>query len=434
MVGGSIAGLLAARVLSEHFGEIVLIERDRLDDSSKPRKGVPQGQHLHALLKKGEEIMSGLFPGLVPALIDDGATPVDFGRDVRWYQWGTWKACFDSGLVGTFLSRPLLERHVRRRVLALPNVRCLDCHEAVGLVAGPDRRGVAGVRVRPRGGTPETMAADLVVDAGGRGSRTPQWLESLGYARPAKSSVKVQVKYATRIYRRPCAPWAWKALYVMGKPPVSRRVGAIAPIEGDRWIATLMGSVDDHPPDDEAGFLEFARGLPVSDLYCTLAAAQPLSDVVSYRFPAYVRHHYERMRPFPDRFVVLGDSACSFSPVYGQGMTTAALGVLSLGRCLVEQRRRRGRDLTGMSRRFQAELARLTDDPWCAATGEDLRHPGVTGKRPLVSRLLNPYLARVYKVSGHDPEVVQAFYRTMHMLDRPSVLLRPDVMLRVLLG
>lgn len=429
------AGLLTARVLSEHFDEIVLIERDPLEDTRKPRKGVPQGQHLHALLKKGEEIMSGLFPDLVPALIADGGTPVDFGRDMRWYQWGTWKACFDSGLEGIFLSRPLLEQHVRRRVLALPNLRRLDRHEAAGLVASPDSRSVVGVRVKPRGGEAETMAADLVVDACGRGSRTPKWLESLGYPRPEESTVKVHVKYATRVYRRPpSTPYAWKVLYVMGKPPLSRRVGAIAPIEGDRWIVTLVGSVDDHPPDDEAGFLEFARGLPVSDLYCALTAAEPLGDIASYRFPAHLRRHYERTRPFPERFVVLGDSACSFSPLYGQGMTTAGLGALALGRCVVEQRQRRGSDLTGMSRRFQTELARLTDGPWDTATGEDLRHPGVEGKRPLISRLLDPYLTRAYKVSGHDTEVLRAFYRAMHMLDGPSVLLRPGVVLRVLRG
>lgn len=358
------------------------------------------------------------------------------GREVRWYHWGTWKANFaGSGLVAISLSRPLLERHLRRRVLALPNVRGLGRHAAVGLVAGEDGRSVAGVCVKPRGGAPASvMAADLVVDACGRGSRTPRWLEALGYPRPQRSSVEVDVRYVTRMYRRPRGTFTWKLLYVMDRPPASSRVGVIAPIEGDRWIATLMGMAGDHPPDDDAGFLEFARSLPVPDLYCTLVSAEPIGDIVSYRFPAHIRHHYERMRPLPDRFVVLGDSACSFSPVHAQGMTTAALGAITLGRCLVEQRQRRGRDLAGMSRRFQAELARLTDDPWHTATREDLRHPGVEGKRPLVSRLLDPYVTRVYKVSGHDPEVLQAFYRAMHMLDGPSVLLRPDIVLRVLRG
>lgn len=205
ILGGSIAGLITARVLSEHFADIVIIERDPLEDTGDPRKGAPQGRHLHALLKKGEELLSGLFPDLVPALIADGATPIDVGREVRWYHWGTWKANFaGSGLVAISLSRPLLERHLRRRVLALPNVRGLGRHAAVGLVAGEDGRSVAGVCVKPRGGAPASvMAADLVVDACGRGSRTPRWLEALGYPRPQRSSVEVDVRYVTRMYRRP---------------------------------------------------------------------------------------------------------------------------------------------------------------------------------------------------------------------------------------
>lgn len=430
VIGGSMAGLAAARVLLDHFSRVSLVERDELSDAPQPRKGVPQGRHLHGLLKRGEELLAGLFPDLVPSLLAGGAVPVEFGSEFYWYHFGGWKVKAPSGVVATFLSRPFLEAEVRRRVKALPNLTLLDGHD-VERLAG-DRARVTGVVVKRRTGdaAEETLPADLVVDASGRGSHLPKWLEALGHARPLESTVKVNVAYATRIYRRPPEGTVpWKALYILGQSPDSKRLGAIAPMEGDRWIALVAGMLDDHPPTDEPGWLEFARNLPQPDVYEAVKGAEPLSDIALYKFPSHLRRHYEKMRDFPDGIVALGDSVCSFNPLYGQGMTTAAMGALHLGECLSQKA-----DLAGLPRRFQAGLAKLTNDPWMMSTGEDFRYPEVAGERPFGNSIMQWYTGRVHRAALGDAQICNLFYRAMHMLDAPAVLMRPGTFVRVLRG
>jgi 2-polyprenyl-6-methoxyphenol hydroxylase-like FAD-dependent oxidoreductase len=434
IVGGSMAGLLAARALSPHFERVTLVERDGLSDVPDPRKGVPQARHVHALLARGEEILSGLFPGLVPELVDAGAVRIDWTRDVKWFHFGAWKARCDSGVMTTLVSRPFLELSVRRRVLALPNVKLVAEHDVTGLTASPDRQRVTGVLIQRRDadGGAEALSADLTVDTSGRGSRTPQWLEALGYAAPEESAVKINVGYASRIYRVPDdAGRGWKGCYVLGTPPHGKRLGVVAPIEGGRWMVTLAGMARDYPPDDHAGYLEFASSLPVDDIHRAIKDAEPLSDVAAYRFSSNLRRHYERMKRAPEGFVVLGDASCSFNPIYGQGMTTAGLGALALDACLSEQRSR-GSALDGFARRFQKKLAAATDVPWSMTTGEDFRFPETEGKRPLGGALLERYLTRVHVSSARDTKVLLAFTRAMHMLAGPTELLAPRMMLRVL--
>jgi 2-polyprenyl-6-methoxyphenol hydroxylase-like FAD-dependent oxidoreductase len=440
VIGGSMAGLVTARVLADHFDEVLLVERDALLDTDEPRKGVPQGRQLHALLTRGEEILSALFPGLIDALVAAGGELVDFSRDLRWHHFGVDKVRFDSGVRAITVTRPFLEREVRRRLFALPGVRRLDQREVLGLLAGEDRRRVTGVTLRRRDGegaaeAPEELLGDLVVDACGRGSHTPKWLEALGYARPEETVVKVNVCYATRLYRRPePTGLPYKGLYILGTPPASKRLGVLAPIEGGRWIALVAGLLGDHPDADPQAFLDFARSLPIDDLYRVLNDAEPLGDVALYKFPSHQRRHYERMDRFPESFVVLGDSHCSFNPIYGQGMTTAALGAVLLGACLGEQRRERGGSILGLSRRFQARVARETDVPWSMALSEDLRYPEIEAHRPFGYALMKWYLGRVHRAAGRDEEVALHFLRAMHMIEPPTRLLAPALVARVLAG
>lgn len=440
MIGGSIAGLAAARVLADRFDEVLLVERDALPDTDELRKGVPQGRQLHGLLKHGEEILEGLFPGLVEGLLAAGAVSVDFGSELRWHHFGVDKVSFESGVVGTMMSRPFLEREVRRRLFAVPNVRRLDRCEAIGLLASDDRRRITGVKLRRRDGAAEpaeaeTLHGELVVDACGRGSPTPRWLVELGHPRPEETEIRVNVCYATRLYhRREPTGLPYKALYVIGTPPDCKRIGALSPIEGDRWIAAVVGILGDHPPADPEGFLEFTKGLPIDELYRVLARSEPASDVALYKFPSHLRRHYERMAGFPDGLVVLGDSHCCFNPIYGQGMTTAAIGARVLAECLAEQPRLAGGSLEGLSRRFQARLAKQTDGPWAMATGEDLRYPEVDGERPLGYGLMKWYTGRVHRAAARDTALALRFLRVMHMLDSPTSLLAPAMALRVLAG
>ncbi len=429
------AGLVAARMLSEHFDEVIVVERDLLLDAHRePRKGVPQGRHTHVLLARGEQLLSALFPGLVPALLEDGALSVDLGQDLAWFHFGGWKARTESGVHVLSVSRPLLESHVRRRVFALPGVRRLDGCEVLGLRTSPDRQRLTGITFRRReADQPEQLDAELVVEACGRGSRLPAWLEELGYPRPEETSVKVLVGNATRQYRRPePSPYPWKGLYILGTPPESRRLGTLLPVEGGRWIASFAGMLGDYPPSDPEGFLAFAKSLPDDSIYRVLRDAEPLTDIETYKFPAHLRRHYERMDRLPEGLVVVGDAFVSFNPLFGQGMTTACLGVMALDRCLSEQRRHRGGDLTGLARRYHAAAAKATLPAWLMSTGEDFRAPEVEGQRPFLYPALRWYTGQVHRAARADREVYVGFIRTMQMLAGPEALFNPRMVLRVL--
>lgn len=434
VIGASMAGLLAARFLSDHFDEVTLIERDRLADDGATRKGNPQARHAHALLAKGLQILADLFPGILDELEAAGAQRVDIGTDFYWYHHHAWRVRYPSDVSVSFQSRALLEATVRRRVLALPRLRLRDGCDASGLLAAPGGRGVAGVRIVAAGAAPEELRADLVVDASGRGSRTAAWLQALGYEAPPESVVKVNVGYASRVYRRPRlgAP-PWKALFVLGTPPGDRRFGVIFPIEGDRWIVTLGGLLKEYPPDDEAGFLAYAQRLECDEVHRAIRGAEPLGDILTYRFPAHLRRHYERMARTPDGLVVLGDSLCSFNPIYGQGMTTSALAAATLERCLRDRPRALGpRALEGLPAAFYRRVARVIDVPWSLAVGEDLRFPEVEGSRGGAQPWLRWYVDELHALGADNAAVLDRFYRVQHMLSPRSSLFHPRVALAVL--
>jgi 2-polyprenyl-6-methoxyphenol hydroxylase-like FAD-dependent oxidoreductase len=425
VIGGSMAGLCAARALSERFDRVTLVERD-VFGGPDPRKGVPQGRHLHALLRRGLDELEGWFPGLNAELQGLGAEEMEFGTDLRWFHYGGWKVGAPSGVVCLGLSRPLLEHAVRQRVLALPNLDRQDGVVVRGLLTDPARRRVTGVRVT-KDGVESEIAADLVVDTSGRGSALPRWLAELGRDAVPESVLTVNVGYASRVWRRPPAGTvAWKGCYVLGQSPHSKRLGAIFPVEGGRWISVLAGVLGDHPPIDEEGHARFARELPHPAIADALARAEPLSDIASYRFPAHQRRHYERAS-MPDGLVAVGDAVCSFNPIYGQGITTAALGARALEAHLATDG---GGE--GASDRFQRRLSGVLDVPWMMSTGEDLRYPEVEAVRPWYNGIAQWYTARVHRAALHDPEVARAFYQAMNLVAPPTVL--AGVAWRVLMG
>lgn len=434
VIGGSIAGLVSARILADYFQQVTLIERDPLPDESEPRKGVPQGRHGHGLLGKGQEIMLRYFPSLVEDLQKQGAMPLDLAYDAGWYQGGHWRLRVKTGVTVSVQSRPLLEATIRRHVRAIPNVRILAESDAEGLQMNPARTAVTGVLVRRRGedAGPTTVAADLIVDAGGRGSRTAHWLEESGYPRVEETQVKMNVAYTTRIFRRKPIPGAaWKALIIIPTPP-DTRMGILLPIEGNRWILSLAGWHQDHAPTDEAGFLEYARSLPQPTIYEAIKDAEPLTPIVMHKIPSNLWRRYDRMARFPERLVVLGDALCSFNPTYAQGMTTGCLYAAALDDCLQKQARNSASDLTGLADRFRKRAASIVANPWMMATGEDFRYTQTEGKRPPVLPVMHRYLNRVLTAEGHDEYVVKQFLQVLHMMRPPTTLFLPQVVIRVL--
>ncbi|MBA2679100.1 MAG: FAD-dependent monooxygenase [Ktedonobacteraceae bacterium] len=433
VIGGSMAGLLAARVLSEHFEQVTIIERDTLTGEAEPRKGIPQGRHVHGLLVRGVGIMGKYFPDLFPTLAQGGAIPVSMGG-VRWNQLGVWLAPVPGPVKILFQSRSFLEQHVRDQLAARDNVRIRDACEVSQLCTDNDR--ITGVVLRNRSGEQheEVLFADLVVDTSGRGSRAPQWLHSLGYGNVQETSVKIDIGYATRIYRCPIQPPAnWEALFIFGRPPDDKRGGVIFPTEGGYWMVTLVGSLRDYPPDDEARFLAFARSLAQPDLYEAIKDAEPVTPIALYKYTANRWRHFERMKRLPQGFIIMGDAVCSFNPVYGQGMSVAAVEAQTLDRCLREQELFAGKNsVAGFTQRFQQAIARDIKTPWLLSTGEDLRYPGAEGKRSLGIRLLNRYMRRVIELTASDSRMTASLLRVRNLLKPLSTLFQPRIILAVL--
>jgi 2-polyprenyl-6-methoxyphenol hydroxylase-like FAD-dependent oxidoreductase len=434
VIGGSMAGLLASRVLADYFDTVSIIERDHLTDSVEPRKGVPQGRHLHGILKRGAMILEQLFPNFISELMEGGASEVDNSGDLGWHHRGLWKLREPSGIVLHTQSRPFLEWNVRRRVSAYANVRFIDQCDAKRFDTNADRSQITGVIIQRRdnGAAEQSLPANLVVDASGRGSHSPRWLEDLGYAKPEESVITVNVGYATRIYRRlPSHERNWKALMLYPTPPHGKRMGMLFPIEGNRWIATLIGWVGDHPPTDDEGFLEFARNLETPELYHLMQEAEPLTPIVFHRFPSNLRRHYERMRRFPGGLIVLGDSLCSFNPSYGQGMTTSALAAMTLKECL-EWKVRKGMNLNAMTHRFRKKAWKVLQTPWMQAAGEDLSWPEAEGEAPFGTAFMNWYFSKVHELSACDKDVHVRFLAVANMIDPLYKIFHPRVLLRVL--
>ncbi|WJK42584.1 FAD-dependent monooxygenase [Solwaraspora sp. WMMA2056] len=426
VLGGSMAGILAARVLAESYAQVLVVDRDTVLGVDTPRRGTPHTAHAHGLHARGHLILEELFPGITDELRAVGVPTGDLG-EMRWFFNGRRILPARTGLISVTAPRPVLECHVRNRVAALPAVTFLQEHDVLDLVASADKERIVGVRVQPRGvdGVPVTLDADLVVDATGRGSRTPAWLEQLGYDRPAEDRVKIGLAYTTRRYRtRPEWFDGVQSINPVASPAHPR--GAFfGQIGRDTCILSLTGILGDHPPTDPEGFLEFTRSLPVPDVYEAVRDGEPLDDPVSFRFPASVRRRYERLSRFPDRLLVVGDAVCSFNPVYGQGMSVAALQAMTLRRHL-----RAGP--TPQPLRFLADVARAIDVPWEISAGGDLDFPQVQGRRSLKVRVGNAYLARFQFAATRDARCTDAFMRVAGLMDPPQALMRPAMAVRVL--
>jgi 2-polyprenyl-6-methoxyphenol hydroxylase-like FAD-dependent oxidoreductase len=423
-LGAGLGGLLAARALADHYDEVWVLERDAFPPAGEARKGVPQGRHVHALLAAGRRAIERLFPGLAQAVVEQGGLEADIER-LRWFDHGGYHArC--TGIEALLVSRPRLEAHVRERLAALPNVRIRERCEVLALRAEGTR--VTGVRVLANGlRQEEEIRADLVVDAGGRGSHVPAWLERLGFPRPLEDEVQVRLGYSTCLFRRREGDLNGDVGVIVVPTPPSRRGGVLVAIEGGRFILTLFGLLGDHPPIDPEGFRRFAESLPARELGEFIAGAEPLGDPVPFRFPASMRRRYETMTRFPAGLLVFGDAICSFNPIYGQGMSVAALQAEALG-CVLAA----GPDR--LATRFFAEAARIVETPWSMCVGGDLSYPEVPGRRTTIGGLLGAYLSRLRRGAQQDAQLALAFQRVANLIAPPSSLLTPRIALRVLRG
>lgn len=429
VIGASMAGMLTARALADHFEQVTLLERDSFPAPGEQRKGVPQGRHAHAVLAQGLHIMEGYFPGLIERLVSLGADYGDVSHLARWYHEGDFHEPTISGVNAINISRPRLETEVREQVLALPNIQAVDGCDVLGLIATADNSRVTGVRIirRKAGSAEESLAAALVVDASGRGSRSPAWLERIGYSRPEEEAVKIDVVYASCQYQRQPEHIPGVNALIVSASPENPRGGVLLSQEDNRWMLTVAAYLGEEIPLDHAGLLAYVGKLGVPALYEVIANAQPLSDPVPHKIPSNLRRRYEKLDRFPQGYLVIGDALCSFNPIYGQGMSVAAMETAALGKCLTQGEK-------GLARRFFNATARIIDVPWSTAVGNDLRIPQIEGRRSPMVRFINWYIGKLHHAAHRDSAVSVAFLKVINLMAPPPSVMQPGVMWRVWRG
>ena len=417
--GAGIGGLLAARVLSEFYGTVTVIERDTLSDNAAPRRGVRQGRHSHVLTSRGSQELAGLFPGLLQELVAAGATVCDEGDlsrvSIRVGGREYNRSCTfadPESVVVYLLSRPLLESTVRQRVQAIDNVEILDGHDVVEPVAlQPDR--ITGARVFNRStGEERVLDADLVVDAMGRGARTPAFLENLGYGRPVTENSTANATYASQLLRIPAGVVSDKMTMVFPEPNLPTG-GALSSYEDDKWMLTVYRLDQLDPPKDLAGLIELGTRFVSPALTAAMqAGAEPIGELDVFRYPGGAWRRYDQMSRFPEGLLVFGDAMCSLSPIYTQGMTVAALEAVALRECLAESD-------SGLSRRFFDAAAGLIGPQWLSNQFNDL-YMYTSDDEPEVSEELVFLREQVLQAAESSSVLTEKLFRTMNLVDPPT--------------
>ncbi|MFD1649209.1 FAD-binding monooxygenase [Pseudonocardia alaniniphila] len=390
------------------------------------RRGVPQSRQLHALLARGRAVLEDLFPGTNERLIASGALEMDLQSDLHWYLDGRLLRPEPSGLIGLAVSRPVVEAVIRSQVADMAEVTIMDGCDVTGLTSSSDRGRISGVRIRTRadGRNSSVLDADLVVDAAGRGAHTSAWLQELGYQPAPEESVRIELAYLSRFYRREAHHLGGRIGTAIAPYPGQNRSGFVNAQEGDRFMVTLSSCGGGELPTRDAAMAEYADSLVAPDVAEIIRTATPLTEPVLMRYPASVRRRYELLDRFPEGYLVIADALCSFNPIYGQGMTVAALEARLLQRLLQE-------DHDDLSRRFFTAVSELLDTPWSLIMSGDLRFPFVEGERSEGLLAMGEYLDRYRAAATHDATLATALIRVMNMVDEPARLMAPDLEARV---
>ncbi len=440
VLGASLAGLLAARVLSERFAEVVLLERDVLPTDASPRKGTPHAIQPHGLLARGRQALELLFPGFTEAMVARGGLLGDMTAEVAFEANRERFAPCEAGLPALGASRLAIEAELRQRVLGLPGVRVITAVQVLAPRHAPGHPigRVVAARYAPLGDLSHSqeLAADLVVDCTGRGSQAPQWLREWGYAPPAEERVHIGICYTSAYFKRSGGCAIGSGIHHVATfgavTNTQPRPGVLIAQEPDasgtpRWVAGVGGFRGDHAPATLAAMRERALAIGGPELIRVTHEAEMIGEPMRYQMPHSQRRRYERLARLPEGFLVMGDAITSFNPIYGQGMTVAACEALAL-------REQLAKGVSGLAPRFFGAAAKVIGTPWQLAVGGDLSIDAVPGERPLPVRIVNAYVARVYRAAVHDPVVSLAFQRVVHMLDQPAALFAPRILWRVLAG
>ena len=432
VVGAGMAGLTAARALAEFFERVIVVENDALPKEAAYRPGTPQSKHVHVLLAGGLQALSRLFPGLDESLSQAGAVRLRMGYDY-WREFPGYDPFprRDLGIAIYSTTRPMLEFTVRKRLGEYRNVELRENCRAQEFIPAADDAAVTAVRYQNAQGTAETLPADLVIDASGNGNLTFALLHSLGWPLPEETSIGVDIGYATAFFDIPKdAPPGWMGVLTAPDYPRNKCGALMLPVEDNRWILTLGGRYDEKPPGDRDGWLRFAQQLRTPTVYNAIRRAKPVSEIARFVFKASIWRHFERMEKFPQGLLPFGDAICRFNPVYGQGMSVAALEAEVL-RGLLTAQSAEGGGPASLPRAFFAEAERLIDTPWWTAAIPDFIDPRTEGQRPSDLQDMLKFSAALLKLAAGDPVVHKLLIEVQNLLKPRSAYRDPELVRRV---
>lgn len=430
--GGGISGMIAARVLSDFFESVIVIEQDGTTDTKKPRKFAPQGHHVHLMLGKGTDLLEDLFPGFVDDLEKLGAYRFNFYRGWKWFHYGSWRRrdeLEDSGYVQT---RPLLEYNLRRRTEAVSNIRFEYGSIVTGYLSRNQGKSVHGIRVRNVSHIEYNLEADLVVEAGGRNGKVMDFLSEINAPLPAEELREVRPGYTSLHFEHINRMGDdWDVMIVHPHAPHSSKAGFIFHIEDDHWHVSLGGNLVEETPDNLQSFLDYAKQLDSPAIYEAIKDARPINEITSIRIPAYRRRYFEKIKNPPERLIVVGDSYAVVNPIYGQGMMLAALEIDAF-RNLLRKRSLNNRGLDGLTKEYFRDAGKWVDNAWLILASLDLSYPQFRDKRGLIINILIWYIDRLMKKCAYDEKIFAAFNKVFHFRKRALYLLRPEIFFRVL--
>jgi 2-polyprenyl-6-methoxyphenol hydroxylase-like FAD-dependent oxidoreductase len=430
VIGAGIAGLAAARALADSFAQVLILERDKLIPDAAPRIGVPQGKQPHALLVGGLRALTDQFPNFLDRFLKSGAVAYDYSK-ARWEIGG-----FDPlpqrdlGIPIYSASRPLIEFVVREELKQIHNVTLQEQSRVEGLTLS-ESGAINGARHSAPGGVVHTASADLIVDASGRGVPTLKLLDAIGCAHPDTSSIGINIDYSTAIFAKPKdAPSDWLLLATLPNAPKERHGGLIMPIEGNRWMVTMSARHPQSPPPaTDAEFLAHAQALRTKTLFNAIQNAERITAIARHRFTGSVRVHWERLSSLPRGLLLLGDAACHFNPLFGQGMTAAAQQAVVL-KGLLATAADESDPLGWLQSIYFKKLAEVLEAPWSVAVS-DLIYPETTGVRPATFERSMQFSAGLMRLAVQDPEIHKLMMEVQQLLKPSSVYNDPELHQRI---
>jgi 2-polyprenyl-6-methoxyphenol hydroxylase-like FAD-dependent oxidoreductase len=427
IIGGGIAGKLAARVLADFFQDVIILERDQEPEGPSPRKGAPQGKHLHALLLAGQNGLEVLFPGISNKFHLSGAVKINSTQELSWFHHGEWKLRFDGPYRTTLQTRPHLEWHIEQAIKAIPNVVVQYNQVVENFLFNENDNRIFGVGLADG----SILTADLIIDASGVSNLSINWLTKRGIHIPVEK-IKIGLSYFTKTFLLPDRKerdWSIKIVYP--NPPQEKMGGTISKVEGNRYMVTINGYHDVINEKDvlnnETGFIELAKKIPKLDIYEDIKDASPLSNTSIYRVPNITWKRLDKVRNLPDGLLLIGDTICRIDPVFGQGMSIAVLEALALQKLFQKHN-----DLQQITESFHKKAGKIISPIWSMVITEDFRYPETAGKKPFGLSIQQWYAKSLFLLSAENQLIYDSFVKVMNLVSPMTILMQPKIIKSVL--